>query len=100
MIKKKYYTDLYMLGQILPSAIQPKDINDYDYEFKENKVKILESKYDRESGKFLGIDYCVGMIPMKCFSIMDLTKSYHLDFIHKKKIRFLIAFQQRFLTKT
>ena len=36
-----------MLGQILPSAIQPKDINDYDYDIKENEVKILESKYDR-----------------------------------------------------
>ena len=23
-----------MLGQILPSAIQPKDINDYDYDIK------------------------------------------------------------------
>ena len=42
---------------------QPKDIDDCD--LKENEVKILQSLYDTENGKFLGLKYFVGSIILR-----------------------------------
>lgn len=61
--KKIYYNGLYILGQILPAAIQPKDID--DYEFKENEVKILQALYNRDTCEFLGLKYLVGIITIR-----------------------------------
>ena len=47
----------------MPLAHQPKDIESYDC--KEDEVKILRTKYDPNTGKFLGIDCCVALITVK-----------------------------------
>ena len=47
----------------MPLPHQPKDIE--SYELKEDEVKILRSRYDRVSGEFLGIEYCVALITVK-----------------------------------
>ena len=57
--KKCYYNDIYIVAQIMPLAHQPKDIESYDC--KDDKVKILQKKYDSATGKFLGIEYCVAL---------------------------------------
>ena len=61
--KKVYYNDLYIIAQIMPLSIQPKDIE--SYELKDDEVKILRTRYDPITGKFLGIEYCVGLITVK-----------------------------------
>ena len=61
--KKVYYNDVYTIAQIMPLALQPKDIE--SYELKDNEVKILRARYDPISGEFLGIEYCVGFITVK-----------------------------------
>ena len=58
--KKVYYTDVFIIAQIMPLAHQPADIE--SYVLKENEVKILRSRYSPVRGDFLGIEYCVGMI--------------------------------------
>ena len=47
----------------MPLAHQPKDIASYDC--KDDEVKILQAKYDRATGKFLGIEYCVALITVR-----------------------------------
>ena len=61
--KKVYYNDLYIIAQIMPLALQPKDIE--SYQLKDDEVKILRRRYDLASGEFLGIEYCVGLITVK-----------------------------------
>ena len=61
--KKVYYTDVFIIAQIMPLAHQPADIE--SYVLKENEVKILRSRYNPVSGDFLGIEYCVGMITVR-----------------------------------
>ena len=61
--KKVYYTDVFILAQIMPLAHQPKDIE--SDELNENEVKILRPKYDPVSSEFLGIEYCVALITMR-----------------------------------
>ena len=58
-----YYNDLYIIAQILPLSIQPKDIE--SYELKDYEVKILRTRYDPISGEFLGIEYCVALDTVK-----------------------------------
>ena len=61
--KKVYYTDVFILAQIMPVAHQPKDIE--SYELNENEVKIFRPRYDPASGEFLGIEYCVALITVR-----------------------------------
>ena len=61
--KKCYYNDIYIVAQIMPLAHQPKDIDSYDC--KEDEVKILRTIYDLETGKFLGLEYCIALITVK-----------------------------------
>ena len=61
--RKLYHNDLYIIAQIIPLSIQPKNIE--SYEFKDDEVKILRIRYDPISSKFLGIEYCVGLITVK-----------------------------------
>ena len=60
---KCYYNDIYIVAQIMPLARQQKDIESYDC--KEDEVKILRTKYDPNTGKFLGIECCVALITVK-----------------------------------
>ena len=61
--KKCYYNDIYAIAQIMPLAHQPKDVD--SYKSREDEVKILWSLYDRENGKFWGIEYCVGLMTVR-----------------------------------
>ena len=61
--KKTYYNNVYIIAQIMPLAMQPKDIE--SYLLKDDEVKILRAQYDPISGKFLGMEYCVGIITVK-----------------------------------
>ena len=47
----------------MPLGHQPKDIESYDC--KDDEVKILRTKYNPATGKFLGIEYCVALITVK-----------------------------------
>ena len=58
--KEVYYTDAFIIAQIMPLAQQPKDIE--SYELKDDEVKILRPRYDPVTGEFLGIEYCVALI--------------------------------------
>ena len=58
--KKVYYTDVFIVAQIMPLAHQPADVE--SYLLKEDEVKILRPRYNPVSGDFLGIEYCVGTI--------------------------------------
>ena len=61
--KKVYYTDVFILAQIMPLAHQPKDIE--SYELNENEVKILRPRYDPVSSEFLGIEYCIALVTVR-----------------------------------
>ena len=61
--KKVYYNDVYIIAQIMPLAMQSKDIG--SYQLKDDEVKILRARYDPISGEFLGIEYCIGLITVK-----------------------------------
>ena len=61
--KKVYHNDLYIIAQILPLSIQPKDIE--SYELKDDEVKILRTRHDPISGEFLGIEYRVALVTVK-----------------------------------
>ena len=47
----------------MPLSIQPKDIE--CYELKDDEVKVLRTRYNPNSGEFLGIEYSVGLITVK-----------------------------------
>ena len=44
-------------------AQQPKDIE--SYELNDNKVKILQARYDPISDKFLRIEYCIALVTVR-----------------------------------
>ena len=61
--KKIYYTDIFIIGQIVPLLYQPKNID--DYVLKEDEVKILTPKYNPSTGKFLGLEYCIAFLTVQ-----------------------------------
>ena len=61
--KKIYYTDVFIIAQIMLLAQQPKDIESYD--LNDHKVKILRARYDPISGEFLGIEYCIALVTVR-----------------------------------
>ena len=54
--KKVYYTDVFIITQIMPLTHQPADIESYI--LKENEVKVLSSKYNPVRRDFFGTEYC------------------------------------------
>ena len=61
--KKCYDNDLYIIGQIMPLAQQPDDVDGCDC--KPNEVKIMRTLYDLQTGKFLGVKQCVALITVR-----------------------------------
>ena len=61
--KKCYYNDLYIIGQIMPLAQQPDDVE--LYQCAPNKLKILRALYDLQTGKFWGVKQCVALITVR-----------------------------------
>ena len=58
--KKVFYGEYVLLGQIHESANPPSDIQ--SYKCKEEEVKYYCPKYDRDTGKFLGLYETVGFL--------------------------------------
>ena len=58
--KKINYTDIFIVGQIVPLLNQPEKLD--EYELKENEVKILRAKYDIITGQFLGLENCLAYV--------------------------------------
>ena len=56
--KKIYYSDYYIIGQVIHALNSPADLT--DYEVKPDEAKIIRPKYDVDSGKFLGLDESLG----------------------------------------
>ena len=52
-VKKKYYSDLFILGQIVEASNPPEDMSTYI--LKENKVYMVRLKYNPERGELLWI---------------------------------------------
>ena len=61
--KKCYYNDLYIIGQIMPLAQHPDDVE--LYQCVPNEVKILRVLYDLQTGIFLGVKQCVALITVR-----------------------------------
>ena len=61
--KRFYYTDVFIIAQIMLLAQQPKEIE--SYVLKDNEVKILQPRCDPIRGEFLGIKYCVALVTVR-----------------------------------
>ena len=61
--KRYYYTDVYIIAEIMPLPHQPKDAE--SYKCKDDEVKILRTPYERDTGKFLGLEYCIALIKVR-----------------------------------
>ena len=89
--KKIYYTDVYILGQVVPLLNSPEDLK--NYELKSNEVKIIKPKYDPISGEFLRLVECLGYLTVPgdeqehCFDCgYNKENSKILYTMHKMKI--------------
>ena len=89
--KKIYYTDVYILGQVVPLLNSPEDLK--NYELKSNEVKIIKPKYDPISGEFLRLVECLGYLTVRgdeqehCFDCgYNKENSKILYTMHKMKI--------------
>ena len=47
----------------MPLPHQPKDVE--SYKCKDDEVKILKTPYERDTGKFLGLEYCIALIKVR-----------------------------------
>ena len=61
--KKIYYTDVFIIGQIVPLQNQPEKLGDYTP--KKNEVKLLRAKYDTTTGQFLGLENCLAYLTVR-----------------------------------
>ena len=75
--KKVYYNDVYVIAQIMPLSLQPKNIE--NYELKEDEVKIVQPRYDPVSGELLGIEYCVALV-----TVRDDPEEQFFDYSYNK----------------
>ena len=94
--KEVYYTDVFIIAQIMPLAQQPKDIE--SYELKDDEVKILRPRYDPITGEFLGIEYCVALItvrndPQEQFFDYGYNKENLKVLYSTQKLKFLNSFK-------
>ena len=83
--KKVYYNDVFTIAQIMPLAHQPKDIK--SYELNDSEVKILRSRYDPISSKFLGIEYCIALVTVR----NDLEEQFFDYGYHKENSKKLYS---------
>ena len=83
--KKVYYTDAFIIAQIMPLVHQPKEIQ--SYELNDNEVKILRSRYDPISSEFLGIEYCVALVTVR----NDLEEQFFDYRYHKENSKVLYS---------
>ena len=58
--KKIYYTNVYILGQVVPLLNTPEDLS--NYELKSDELKIIKPKYDPVCGQCLGLTELLGYI--------------------------------------
>ena len=58
--KKIYYSDIFIIEQIILLLHQPKNID--DYVLKENEVEILRPRYNLSTGEFLGLENCIAFL--------------------------------------
>ena len=58
--KKIYYTDIFIIGQIVPLLNQPENLDEHTP--KENEVKIVRAKYNTVTGQFLGLENCLAYL--------------------------------------
>ena len=61
--KKIYYCDFLILGQIIEASNPPVNIG--TYEPKEKEVKYLRPRYNKDTGKFLGVYETVGLLVVR-----------------------------------
>ena len=99
--KKCYYNDLYIIAQIMPLAEPPKDIESYECE--DDEVKILRVLYDKETGKFWGIEQYVAQITVRddeyeeFLTMAMMVKAKQPDFIVKRNVKFQTVLRQHAL---
>ena len=94
--KKVYYNDIFIIVQIIPLAHQPKDIE--SYVLNDGEVKILRSRFDPVSGKFLGIEYCIAVItvrndPEEQFFDYGYSKGNSKTLYSTRKVKILSSFK-------
>ena len=58
--KKIHYTDIFIIGQIVPLLNQPENLDEHTP--KENEVKIVRAKYNTVTGQFLGLENCLAYL--------------------------------------
>ena len=58
--KKIYYTDVYIIGQVVPLLNPPEDMKNYVP--KSDELKILKPKHDPVTGQFLGLIESLGYV--------------------------------------
>ena len=63
--KKFHYNDIYVIGQLMPLALQAQPDNIDSYVCAHNEVKILRALYDLKASKFQGIKQCVAAITVR-----------------------------------
>ena len=61
--KKIYYTDVYIIGQVVPLLNAPEDLK--HYQLKSDKVKLIKPKYDPVNGQFLGLINSLGYLTVR-----------------------------------
>ena len=62
-IKKIFYANYFILGQIIEASNPPKDIK--NYELQDREVKHLSPKYSPETGDFQGLYETIGFIVVR-----------------------------------
>ena len=63
--KGTYYSDFFIIGQIIPGLKPPEYLS--DYEFKSNETNIIRMNYDIESGRFLGLTETLGYMTFRAY---------------------------------
>ena len=61
--KKIYYTDVYIIGQVVSLLNPPEDLK--NYQLKSDKAKLIKPKYDPVSGQFLGLSKSLGYLTVR-----------------------------------
>ena len=61
--KKVYYTDVYIIGQVVSLLNPPEDLK--NYQLKSDKTKLIKPKYDPVSGQVLGLSKSLGYLTVR-----------------------------------
>ena len=92
--KKKYYCDFFILSQIVEASNRPEDMSTYI--LKENEVKMVRTKYNSETGIFLGLYETVVFVVVKG-SPEEVSFNYGY---HKDKSKVLYSHLRRRIPKS